>query len=202
MIGVGFKAFAVFCFAIIYLVEEVVSRYTPSYDHFVDVGFYLFTPLHQMIKGPEWYSFRVVMFGIQTLVIGGVLLFILARILVYDRFHVGKQTIVMYTLRIVAMLSFVLPNDPDVIWHFPGIPATLNDYFFSGHVAVSIIAGAELSAMGYTKLGQLLSVYFNIYQGVVFLVTHSHYSVDIIAGVFCGIMITYVFSVPEKRKAL
>lgn len=97
------------------------------------------------------------------------------------------------------MLLFVLPNHPELIWHFPGIPETTNDYFFSGHVALSILVGNEFYKLGYPFLWRLFAIYFNIFQTFIFMVTRSHYSADVITGVFCGMMLVYS-SQEEKEE--
>ena len=44
-----------------------------------------------------------------------------------------------------------LPAPTDAIWHYPGFPSLLvtygvaNDYFFSGHTAIAVLAATELA---------------------------------------------------------
>jgi hypothetical protein len=95
----------------------------------------LFTPIYTLIKPDYMYWLRFILFGTQTIIIAVVLGFIIVRVFLFGRISFGYQVALMYLLRMISMMLFVLPNHPEVIWHFPGIPDTLNDYFFSGHVA-------------------------------------------------------------------
>lgn len=177
-------------FLIIYLTEHLVSL--TAGNQFRDIGFELFTPLHDILIHQKMYWIRVILFGIQTVVISFVLIMIAVRLLLYNQFQLGVEVVVMYFSRIIGMTTFVLPNPEGVIWHFPGIPETLNDYFFSGHIAVSIIVAKQLYKMGWRRSAWMLGGLFNMYQIVLFLVTRSHYSADCLCGVFAGLAVISV----------
>lgn len=194
------KVLIFFTFVSIILFEEILSIYAPVTNTFIDVGFYIFQPLNQLLKPQNMYWVRFCMLGLQTLVVLSLILFAFYRIIFHDRFNFAKQLLTMYSLRIISMLMFILPNSPDVIWHFPGIPLTLSDYFYSGHVGLSIIVGNELSRAGYPKLWFFVAVLFNIYQTILFWVTQSHYTCDVITAIFSGTMCTLLFPQEEKSK--
>eukprot|EP01080_Neovahlkampfia_damariscottae_P010916 gene10916-3621_t len=174
--------------ALFYILLFIGEKYVSSrwYKDFRDVGFQLFTPIYQIIKVEDMYWLRFVLFGIQTIIIMFIIAFIFIRVFLFGRLGLGYQVALMYTIRMASMMLFVLPNHPEVIWHFPGIPDTLNDYFFSGHVALSIICANEISKIGFPMISRWIGIYFNIFQTFVFMITRSHYSADVICGIFCG----------------
>ena len=46
------------------------------------------------------------------------------------------------------------------------------------------------------------SIFFNIFQTLLFLISQSHYTCDIITGLFAGIAIVATFEVIELRREL
>ena len=81
------------------------------------------------------YNFRFIIFGIQSIIMMSLVLYLGIRVVFYQRIKLGYSIVTMYLLRVFSMHIFVLPNPKDLIWHFPGVPETRNDYFFSGHIA-------------------------------------------------------------------
>lgn len=185
-------------YVLIYTAEEFFSRV--YYKEFLDVGFLIFKPVYELIKPESMYWVRFLLFGVQTLLILFLILFTFVRVFYYNRLALGYQISFMYFLRIGSMLLFVLPNHKELIWHFPGIPETTNDYFFSGHVALSILVGNEFYKLGYPFFWRFFAIYFNLYQIFIFMITRSHYSADVITGVFCGLM--FVYSMKEEKEKL
>lgn len=188
------------CFVFIILFEEFISIYAPSTTTFIDVGFYIFYPINQYIKSADKYILRFCLFSLQTSVISMIIGFAVYRIIMKNRFNFAKQLLTMYSLRVVSMVLFILPNSPDVVWHFPGIPLTLNDYFYSGHVGLSIICGNELHRAGYPKLFYFVAIIFNIYQTFIFWITQSHYTCDVITAIFAGTMCTLLFPEDDSKS--
>lgn len=180
-------------FLIIIISEQVISA-SPSMTttELIDVGFVISTKLNHSITPDEMYWFRFALLGIQTIFIIGILLIMTIRILFYSRFKLAAEAIIMYTTRILSMLTFILPNHKELLWHFPGVPNTVNDFFYSGHIAITIIVAKEIHKMGYKKVAWWLGIAFNLYQIFVFLVTRSHYTCDCITAIFAGIAITAV----------
>jgi hypothetical protein len=100
--------------------------------------------------------------------------------------------VIVLGLRQITQALVTLPIPPNAIWHYPGFPSLLvtygvaNDYFFSGHTAIAVLAATELARLGrrwLTGLG-LLIVLFEI---LTVLVLRAHYTMDVFTGVVTGL---------------
>ena len=62
--------------------------------------------------------------------------------------------LILFALRQTCQALCTLPNPPGVIWRDPGFPSLLvtygtsNDFFFSGHTAISVLAAIQLAHAG------------------------------------------------------
>lgn len=98
---------------------------------------------------------------------------------------------ILVLLRQVSQELIVLPHPPGFIWRHPGVPALsvsyvpANDFFFSGHTAVPLLAALELGKQGRPLLSAFCAVTSLVMVGLV-VVTRIHYSADIIAGVLAA----------------
>ena len=78
---------------------------------------------------------------------------------------------------------------PHFIFQYPGFPSILvsylktNDFFYSGHTGIPIICGLELfrSYKNYWFLG--ICILISSFEVFTMVVTRSHYTIDIIAGI-------------------
>ncbi len=95
-------------------------------------------------------------------------------------------------LRQVMQALVALPAPPNAIWHYPGFPSLLvtygvaNDYFFSGHTAIAVLAATEMARVGrrwLTGLGALIVVF----EVLAVLVLRAHYTMDVITGIMTGL---------------
>jgi membrane-associated phospholipid phosphatase len=85
-----------------------------------------------------------------------------------------------------------LPSPPNAIWHYPGFPSLLvtygvaNDYYFSGHTAIAVLAATEMARMDrrwLTGLGVLIVVF----EVLAVLVLRAHYTMDVFTGLVTGL---------------
>jgi membrane-associated phospholipid phosphatase len=92
-----------------------------------------------------------------------------------------------------------LPAPPNAIWHYPGFPSLLvtygvsNDYFFSGHTAIAVLAVTEIARMRnrwFTALG----VFIAIFEVATVLVLRAHYTMDVFTGIVTGLYAGYLAS--------
>ena len=62
--------------------------------------------------------------------------------------------VIVLGLRQIMQALVSLPAPPNAIWHYPGFPSLLvtygvaNDYFFSGHTAIAVLAATEVARQG------------------------------------------------------
>jgi hypothetical protein len=81
---------------------------------------------------------------------------------------------------------------PNAIWHYPGFFSLLvtygvsNDYFFSGHTAIAVLAVTEIARVGrrwLTALGVLIVVF----EIAAVLILRAHYTMDVFTGIMTGL---------------
>jgi hypothetical protein len=192
------KLFFIIMITTVIIVEHLFSS---SSENFIDTWYKAFEPIHEILRQESHFLTRVIMFGVQSFVMGLIIMAIFYLILLKDEIVFGYKILSMYILRIICMVSFILPNSPTVVWHLPGLPLTLNDYFFSGHIALVILFSTHIHInYGYTKIAYFLGIFFNLFQVFIFLTTQSHYSCDIITGIFCAFSLNYIFDIYFPQK--
>jgi hypothetical protein len=95
-------------------------------------------------------------------------------------------------LRQIMQALVALPAPPNAIWHYPGFPSLLvtygvaNDYFFSGHTAIAVLAATEIARLGrrwLTGLGILIV----LFEVLAVLVLRAHYTMDVFTGTVTGL---------------
>lgn len=100
--------------------------------------------------------------------------------------------VIVLGLRQVLQGCVALPAPPDAIWHNPGFPSLLvtygvaNDYFFSGHTAIAVLAATELS-----RSRRLWIIPFAIgivvFEAATVLALRAHYTMDVFTGLITGL---------------
>ena len=105
--------------------------------------------------------------------------------------------VIVLGLRQIMQWLVALPAPPNAIWHYPGFPSLLvtygvsNDYFFSGHTAIAVLAATEIARVGrrwLTALG-VLTVVFEI---ATVLILRAHYTMDVFTGIVTGLYAAHV----------
>jgi hypothetical protein len=100
--------------------------------------------------------------------------------------------VIVLGLRQITQALVSLPAPPDAIWHYPGFPSLLvtygvsNDFFFSGHTAIAVLAATEIARAGkrwLTGIGVLIV----IFEILTVLVLRAHYTMDVFAGIVAGL---------------
>jgi hypothetical protein len=105
--------------------------------------------------------------------------------------------VIVLGLRQITQALVALPAPPNAIWHYPGFPSLLvtygvaNDYFFSGHTAIAVLAATELARLGrrwLTGLGVLIV----LFEMLAVLVLRAHYTMDVFTGIVTGLYATHL----------
>jgi len=100
--------------------------------------------------------------------------------------------VIVLGLRQLMQSLVTLPSPPNAIWHYPGFPSLLvtygvaNDYYFSGHTAIAVLAATEMARMDrrwLTGLGVLIVVF----EVLAVLVLRAHYTMDVFTGLVTGL---------------
>src|SRR5580700_5224891 len=91
---------------------------------------------------------------LSSALIDGLGIFLLARWLFGPSVRPFLGLVALLGLRQIIEAICALPAPPNMIWHYPGFPSALvtynvgNDFFFSGHAAIAVFGGIELSRIG------------------------------------------------------
>ena len=119
-------------------------------------------------------------------------IFLLARWIFGASFRPFLGLVIVLGLRQIVQALVALPAPPDSIWHYPGFPSLLvtysvsNDYFFSGHTAIAVLATTEIARLRkpwLTALGILVA----IFEIATVLVLRAHYTMDVFTGIVTGL---------------
>ena len=100
--------------------------------------------------------------------------------------------VIVLGLRQIMQALVTLPAPPDAIWHNPGFPSLLvtygvaNDYFFSGHTAIAVLAATELARARRFGL-TLVAVAVVVFEAATVLVLRAHYTMDVFTGLIAGL---------------
>jgi len=119
-------------------------------------------------------------------------IFLLARWIFGASLQPFLALVIVLGLRQIMQSLVALPAPPNAIWHYPGFPSLLvtygvgNDYFFSGHTAIAVLALTEIARLGkrwLTALGILIA----IFEVATVLILRAHYTMDVFTGVVTGL---------------
>ncbi len=95
--------------------------------------------------------------------------------------------LLLFGLRQICQAFSTLPPPPGIIWRHPGFPALLvtygvgNDFFFSGHTALAVLAAIEAAHLGPVWLAVGVAIIATA-EAVLVLVLRAHYTLDVVAG--------------------
>jgi len=126
-------------------------------------------------------------------------IFLLLRWIVGASFRPFLGLVIVLGLRQIMQSLVALPAPANAIWHYPGFPSLLvtygvsNDYFFSGHTAIAVLAASEIGRIGkpwLTAVGVLIVVF----EVTTVLVLRAHYTMDVFAGIVTGLYAAYLAS--------
>jgi predicted secreted protein len=115
--------------------------------------------------------------------------------------------VIVLGLRQIMQALVALPAPPNAIWHYPGFPSLLvtygvaNDYFFSGHTAIAVLAATEMARAGRRWLTGL-GVSIVIFEVFTVLVLRAHYTMDVFTGIVTGLCAARMAEVISSASVL
>ena len=119
-------------------------------------------------------------------------LFLLGRWLLQGQARPFLALLVVLGLRQVMQALVALPPPPNEIWRSPGFPSLLvtygvsNDFFFSAHTAIAVLAATELVRYGKRRL-LALAILLVAFEIATVLVLRAHYVMDVFTGLITGL---------------
>lgn len=105
--------------------------------------------------------------------------------------------LIVLGLRQIMQALVALPAPPGDLWHYPGFPSLLvtyavaNDFFYSGHTAIAVLAATELWREG--KLWtRILAILVPLFEIATVLVLRAHYTMDVFTGAVTAILAAFI----------
>jgi hypothetical protein len=102
--------------------------------------------------------------------------------------------LVLFLMRQACQGLCALPTPPGMIWRDPGFPSLLvtynvaNDFFFSGHTSIAVLAAIEIAQLCPWWLG-VAGIAVALMEASVVLVCRAHYTMDVftaLVAAFCA----------------
>ena len=137
---------------------------------------------------------------ISSLFIDAFATFILLYSLLGPSIEPFISLLILFALRQIFQVICALPKPQGLIWHNPGFPSLLvtyeveNDFFFSGHTSIAILATIELFT---------INPYIGIIAGLIacfeiatVIILRAHYTMDVFTAIlaaFCSTAIAHLF---------
>jgi len=105
--------------------------------------------------------------------------------------------LIVLGLRQLTQALVSLPTPPNALWHYPGFPSLLvtysvaNDYFFSGHTAIAVLAITEIARARKWWL-TALAVLIASFEVLTVLTLRAHYTMDVFTGAVTALYAAYL----------
>ncbi len=99
--------------------------------------------------------------------------------------------LILFVMRQACQAVCTLPIPPGSIWRHPGVPSLLvtygtsNDFFFSGHTAISVLGALQLAHVAPPWLA-LTGAIIAAVEAVTVIVLRAHYTMDVFAALFAA----------------
>lgn len=99
--------------------------------------------------------------------------------------------LILFAMRQACQAICTLPFPPGSIWRDPGFPSLLvtygtsNDFFFSGHTAISVLAAIQLAHTAPPWLAVLGAIGAGI-EIITVIILRAHYTMDVFAALFAA----------------
>jgi hypothetical protein len=141
---------------------------------------------------------------VSSVVIDGLAIFLLSMWIFAGALRPFLGLVLVLGLRQIMQALVTLPTPPEAIWHYPGFPSLLvtygvsNDYFFSGHTALTVLAATELARfrkVGWTALG----VGLVLFEMAAVLILRAHYTMDVFTGLVTGLYVASLAQIFTAR---
>lgn len=145
------------------------------------------TPLHSWLTANPRAANRTLI--ITSALIDLVGLYLLGSAIFGPTLRPFVAILILFVIRQSCQAICTLPSPPGVVWRYPGFPSllvtygTTNDYFFSGHTAISVLGAIELAHAAPVWLAVLGAIVAAIEAATV-IVLRAHYTMDVVAAMF------------------
>lgn len=141
---------------------------------------------------------------VSSAIIDGLVIFLLSMWIFAGAVRPFLGLVLVLGLRQIMEALVSLPAPPEAIWHYPGFPSLLvtygvsNDYFFSGHTALTVLAATEFARLKKLPL-TMLGVALVWFEMATVLVLQAHYTMDVFTGLVTGLYAAYLAQLLAAR---
>jgi membrane-associated phospholipid phosphatase len=158
--------------------------------------------LHTLTAGANFYLYHSPRAANALLIVSSALidalgLFLLGRWLFGPSVRPFLGLVLLLGLRQIMQAICALPAPPNMIWHYPGFPSALvtynvgNDFFFSGHTAIAVFGGIELTRLRRGWLS-LLASGIVVFEIAAVIVLRAHYTMDVFTGALAALCVAEI----------
>ena len=133
-----------------------------------------------------------VVLAVTSALIDAMGIFLIAASIVGPTLRPFIALLTLFGLRQICQGLSALPAPSGMIWRRPGVPSLFvtydvgNDFFFSGHTALAVLAAIEVASVA---PGWLTAVVAGVavIEAAAVIVLRAHYTMDVIAAIFAAI---------------
>jgi hypothetical protein len=99
--------------------------------------------------------------------------------------------LILFAMRQACQAICTLPIPPGSIWRDPGFPSLLvtygtsNDFFFSGHTAISVLGALQLAHSAPPWLAIVGAIVAGL-EAITVIILRAHYTMDVFAALFAA----------------
>lgn len=167
--------------------QKIISRKAPKTTGVGDQLHVLTEPINTWLHANPRAADKLLI--ISSLGIDACGLYLLGFSIFGDTLRPFLAILILFGLRQLCQLTNTLPAPPGLIWRRPGFPSLLvtydvgNDFYFSGHTAIAVLAAFELAHTG-NPLLIALGIFIAVAEAFTVLILRAHYTMDIFTAVF------------------
>lgn len=147
-------------------------------------------------ENPPWSTILLI---VSSMIVDLSGFFLVVSSLFHPTLRPFLTLLILFATRQICQALIALPAPERMIWYDPGFPSLFvtydvtNDFFFSGHTGITMIAAVE-GFRANSRMGKLLGVFFVGMQISIIIVLRAHYTMDIFAGVVVALLASIIAS--------
>jgi membrane-associated phospholipid phosphatase len=102
--------------------------------------------------------------------------------------------LVIFSLRQICQFTVALPIPENMIWFDPGFPSLFvtygvsNDFFFSGHTAISVLGACELTRKK-SRTWLLVAISLAFFEASAVILLRAHYFMDVFTALAVALLV-------------
>ena len=182
-------AFVAVALVLWFWTQRLISQKAPTGDRLGDRLHDWSAPLHAwLLVNPRAANLTLIVTSALIDVCG---LYLLGAAISGPTVQPFVAILILFALRQLCQATCSLPAPPGVIWRDPGFPSLLvtygtsNDFFFSGHTAISVLAALQL-IHGAPPWLATVGVVVAVLEAVTVIVLRAHYTMDVFTAPFAA----------------